>query len=1135
MKFLGKRDEFQFTEDRVSNVQAGTFNENREATYEMDRLLNIGTSKHYAYADQYEDVVRVLNENLYEGQEPFENPGYVVNDEAPYRYRRQRILDEIYTRADEFPDLQDFKDRDIDALARQSALDARTNAMQTSARSEGFVPWLGEMTGSMQAFITDPPNAIATLVGGAATLPLKSFASIVIGEAVVNAGIEAAQQPWVADWYEELGLDYGFEEFATRVAMAGAGGAAFTAGTIGAVKGLGLTASQLRKGIDAIKRSNTPLTPETEAKIKALEKTEEAEATNPIDNPTPEEQSLHDANLKAAEEAVMHDTTASLLTLPEQQRISRQVFEKFGLEFEGAQYLSPDEIRTDAQAFQYKEGGDEFGVTERLQDVDVWDPTLSGIGVIFETRTGDKIIADGHQRLGLAKRIAASDPNQQPKLLVYTLKESDGWVPEQVRVVAAMKNIAEGSGTAVDAAKVLRVSPDRMADMNLPPRSPLVRQAQALTNLTDEMFGLVINDVVKSNHAAVVGRMIPDNPELQEAAMRVLASAEPANEVQAISMVQQVKNSDVEIKVQDGLFGEEVIAESYYAERAKIIDRAQKQIRKDKGAFQAIQKNAERYEAEGNVLNKTNNARRLSDESQTLATIQALANRVGPISDTLNRLAKQARETGSYERATTEFVESVRQSIRDGDLDGLASSEYGRFVDDTGEVQKVAESRAQRDDFQGQDNVDSPKHAEQTKQLNEEVLDMIAASKAAFDEDAYIKLINPLGERVVIADTGDIKVIKTVDDINEYTDVPFGVEKVDEINGIEYYRWENNFYAYDKDEGWLVGYQRRNEDGTELLVAEEYRGQGIGSELNFMYRSQDPKAPSGGLTEAGEAIARKTYQRFNDIVLSSDYTKHFDVDVEGTQLIPMNAITPTRARGEGMMNSRVFMAQAEQGTRTKRGPAEVRDNGDGTYTLWDGNSTYALAVEAGYTHMPVRVLSPEEYAATNQAKNIKRILNPEGKVKTRLIKAEEADQNVFSEFMAQMLERQPADTVDDALANGKIAHDELQQALKEITDELGIEWKAAPVKEKDGVIRKITTKYAKDAGIDITDPSFTPDIFAYRLSDIARGGMTIERPELALKVLQKLNEKYHVIDEGFSQTPAGYFDGKALVVMPNKV
>ena len=61
--------------------------------------------------------------------------------------------------------------------------------------------------------------------------------------------------------------------------------------------------------------------------------------------------------------------------------------------------------------------------------------------------------------------------------------------PEEARVIAAMKNIAEGTGTSIDAAKVLRVEPGRLSE--LPPRSELVRQARDMMALSDEAFGAI--------------------------------------------------------------------------------------------------------------------------------------------------------------------------------------------------------------------------------------------------------------------------------------------------------------------------------------------------------------------------------------------------------------------------------------------------------------------------------------------------------------------------------------------------------------------------------------------------------------------------------------------------------------------
>ena len=115
------------------------------------------------------------------------------------------------------------------------------------------------------------------------------------------------------------------------------------------------------------------------------------------------------------------------------------------VEMEGGLYrFDPATVTTDARSFQYKSGGDDAGVTERLQGIKTWDPVKAGIAIIYERKDGTKVIADGHQRLGLAKRMMAE--GQSPKLFGVLRREVDGWTEAEVRAEAALKNIAEGLG-----------------------------------------------------------------------------------------------------------------------------------------------------------------------------------------------------------------------------------------------------------------------------------------------------------------------------------------------------------------------------------------------------------------------------------------------------------------------------------------------------------------------------------------------------------------------------------------------------------------------------------------------------------------------------------------------------------------
>ena len=399
---------------------------------------------------------------------------------------------------------------------------------------------------------------------------------------------------------------------------------------------------------------------------------------DPIISSRQDAEIAHDARVMDADRAVENNVPPSMPDVPPATvRPPESVYDADNLDGVIFRFNAKD-IEVDAKTFQFKEGGDEFGVTKRLQGVKTWNPYLSGTVTVYEYANGRRFIADGHQRLGLAKRIMAQDPSQDVRLHGYLFREIDGIDPEVARAFAAIKNISEGTGTAIDATKVLRDAPERFED--LPPNSVLVRQARALVNLSVEGFGVVINGVVPPNYGALVGRLIPDDEGLQLNALSVLSKTDPANEFQAEAIVRQVRDAGAEKVTQIGLFGEEVITESFFAERARILDRAQKILRQDKNAFKSLVDNASRLEAEGNQLAKQANQRRADNDTQAIALLQALANRKGDLSDALTAAAKQARDTGSYAEPSRSFVEAIRRSIESGDFDRISTGDVGQPV-----------------------------------------------------------------------------------------------------------------------------------------------------------------------------------------------------------------------------------------------------------------------------------------------------------------------------------------------------------------------------------------------------------------------------------------------------------------------
>jgi hypothetical protein len=337
--------------------------------------------------------------------------------------------------------------------------------------------------------------------------------------------------------------------------------------------------------------------------------------------------------------------------------------------------LDPATIGVDAARFQFKSGGDAEGVTDRLQGVQKWDPRLAGTALVWKDENGALWVADGHQRLGLAKRL--SDAGQSGvRLNAFVLDSAQGVTDAQARVIAAAKNIAEGSGSPIDAAKIMREATDAGIEIPaMPPRSALVKDGQALARLSPDAFGMAVNDVVPVNQAAIVGRLVSDRATQVEA-MRVLAKAKPDNARQAEMIVRDMLDTGVTDGKQTSLFGEEHFAESVVLERARIADEALKQLQRDKSTFRTLVSEADRIEGHGgNSLDSNANLSRLSADERAAQFLTQLATRKGPVSDALTGIARRYKSGAiSASAAAREFVGVVRGRVESGLGEGPASS-----------------------------------------------------------------------------------------------------------------------------------------------------------------------------------------------------------------------------------------------------------------------------------------------------------------------------------------------------------------------------------------------------------------------------------------------------------------------------
>jgi hypothetical protein len=646
----------------------------------------------------------------------------LYNRQELYDTSANKVFDYIAENPDLFanvPEVQNLNGTVIADRVKEKVLEVLAANQKLDLKQKSTLDYIAGFGGSIAATVTDVPNLAVT---GLTLLATKGrgmgIAKTMTVEAFANAGAEAFAQEEVMDWYASLDLPYSMDEFYYNLAAAATGGAVLSGGIKVAAKVPNLTAEQWRKGKVAIDKYNAKkagLEYKEDLTLNSAVKTSEIESEFEAKSPyTKESDPSGEKNIDAqnqAAQAIIEENPGKLPITPANEL---KTYAPLDADVTvGAILVDPDNIEVDAKLFQFKEGGDKFGVTERLQDVTEWDPVKSNVAILYETKEGKLFVVDGHQRVALAKKLKAQ--GQAPEILGYVRKETDGVSIEAVRAEAAAKNIAEGSGTLVDAAKIFRDDPGLIK--LLPPRSKLVQQAQGLSNLSDDAFMAAINGVITPEYAAIVGKYI-DGSANQLATIKLLQRTNPQNATQAESIVAQAKTIGFEKAEQAGLFGDEVIAESAFLSRAKILDATVKFLKDQKSVFKTLVDDASVIEQYGNKLSKLTNSQKDKVYGQAIETIKQNANNVGPIADNLTTIAKEFEAAGSKNigEFAKKFSESLERGIKSGNFERISTSERGSGIADTKKVDTSNSIAREYDEASLKENYENPVELTKIKQ-----------------------------------------------------------------------------------------------------------------------------------------------------------------------------------------------------------------------------------------------------------------------------------------------------------------------------------------------------------------------------------------------------------------------------------
>lgn len=335
--------------------------------------------------------------------------------------------------------------------------------------------------------------------------------------------------------------------------------------------------------------------------------------------------------------------------------------------------MHPDAVHVDPKRFQFKLKTDaKTGVGQELAGVQTYNPELAGVLAVWDDPADKKTyVVNGHHRLDLAKRALAQ------KVLVRRLNAKTA---EEARAKGALINIAEGKGTAIDAAKFLRDTGTTIADLHktgVSVSGPVARDAVPLTNLDSGLFHKVTLGVLDVPRAIAVATHLPNHDDQRTLLAHIDreekktgkqytpgAIAEAAKEM-AATPKGTIAGTD------GGLFGNDPEEGSLFLHRAELKNHIRATLAQQAKDFNLLgsKRRVGNVSAIGNVIDPKANKEAAKQTRGLVDDFDRSVNRSGAVSDAVNKLAARyaaVKSAADKERIKREAVELTRKLISEG-------------------------------------------------------------------------------------------------------------------------------------------------------------------------------------------------------------------------------------------------------------------------------------------------------------------------------------------------------------------------------------------------------------------------------------------------------------------------------------
>jgi hypothetical protein len=348
------------------------------------------------------------------------------------------------------------------------------------------------------------------------------------------------------------------------------------------------------------------------------------------------------------------------------------------------------------KVFQYKAEG-QFSATGQpgsLAEENVYDPVYAGTVSVWEDKLGELgpvgqvYIANGHNRYDLALRSGAQFMN------VFRI---DAATAAEARVVAALQNIKDNKGTAIDAGKLLRdtgmsVEDLRLQNVNL--NGKLASEGVALSRIPQWLFDkTATGDLPTANAVALGSAEGIDDAIVSDVAKQAIAGKWSAEKI--VQAMQEAKFASTSTAPVEGTLPgfEEMFKTTNVVNLIDIRTAAFNKLSVEMRALAAASqsKNTPYLESAGNTINVEGSQAARKMAAEAVAVFNRVTAYEGPVRDLLNELAAQLPEGANRSKAAANLVQFNLQRLRDAISEEMNGP---RLIQDEAIVRQIEEPAA---------------------------------------------------------------------------------------------------------------------------------------------------------------------------------------------------------------------------------------------------------------------------------------------------------------------------------------------------------------------------------------------------------------------------------------------------------